>query len=187
MTEYSSSYLSQAHQNFDTNILDITSINCFQSQASLPTQSCTPINNNSLINPQQQHQASSSELYNPNSFGQQIHNNHLTNSNPYRYESNWRGFPNNENGLATGPQGSISNPCQANSNNAFMDSFNTGFNYKLYSPSIDETESNLLSANGSQRSANSSIVGTSASDKRKQRRIRTTFSSLQLKELEKGI
>lgn len=184
MTDYSSSYNINVsinpHQTFDTTI-DIPSINCYQNS------SCSSLANQATTQ--------SSQIYHLNqTFSSQSHN-QLTNSNSYRsgYESGW---PN---------QGNLSsinanNSNHANNNSSFMNSFHTGFNYKLYSPPIDDTDNECFNTSGQRGSKTeqsgacqfSSLVTAAANaasisnDKRKQRRIRTTFSSLQLKELEKG-
>lgn len=184
MTDYSNSYMPQTHHVYqNANILDTQPLN---NPYQTHQQSCSSSSqNNSSQLLQQQQQSSQMYNLNPGFVHQQGNNNQLA-PQPYRstgYEPGWRNFD------TLPSQMSISTNVGAN--NSFMNSFETGFNYKIYSPSLEETEQiNLLSSSGSQRSGSSSLSTTanssSMSDKRKQRRIRTTFSSLQLKELEKG-
>ena len=188
MTEYSSSYTSP-HQNFDnSNILDLPSINCYNPA----TCSSTPNNNSNTLQ--------SSQIYHLNSnasFGNQVHS-QLQQSNSYRaaYETNWRNLTNGNSSVEN--ISNTSNQLSANTNSSFHNSFHSGFGYKLYSPPISDTEQNnfLMNQNEQRVNPNNSSVSqltslieaanVSNADKRKQRRIRTTFSSLQLKELEKG-
>lgn len=186
MTDYSNTYMPQTHHVYqNANILDTQSLNSpYQTQLQ-PCSLSSQNNSSELLQHQQQQQ--SSQMYNLNQgfIHQQGNTNQLA-PQPYRstgYEPGWRSFD------TLPSQMSISTNVGAN--NSFMNSFETSFNYKIYSPSLEETEQiNLLSSSGSQRSGSSSLSTTanssSMSDKRKQRRIRTTFSSLQLKELEKG-
>ena len=179
MTDYSNSYMPQTHQVYqNSNLLDTHSLNPYHTLTNNQTPCSSSANNNSQQQP-------SPQIYNLNQGFVHQTSNQPPFPQSYRstYEQNWRSFES----LPT--QMSISTNT---ANNSFVNSFETGFNYKLYSPSLEEGEQiNLLSSSGSQRSGSSSLSTTANSssigDKRKQRRIRTTFSSLQLKELEKGM
>ena len=197
MTDYSTTYLSQQHQQQQQNSFVDNSANILDLQSNSFHHSSNNINH---LN-QQQHFYTNTVTDNSN--------------NPYRNvygavaaAASWRHFSNsqileqNQQQCNLIPQQTVSNQFLSLNNNT-VTTYNSGYKAYPTSPSSSSSSSTSSSLSGQddqlysansitqQRASNSStpfsnLSALTASEKRKQRRIRTTFSSTQLKELEKA-